>query len=242
MGTVYSITNTKNSKKYIGSTVDYEERVKSHLRGLRGGYHDNRKLQKDFNIYGEESFKFEILHEIKDDIDRERFKLEEQAVKFYESYETGYNLSYDGRGNYVVTEETREKFRDNAKGDRNPFYGKTHSIEVKNKLSEYASKRVGDKNPFYNRTHSEVTKDKIREAIRCKYDNGWEHPMKGVPKTDIQKRNNMLGQPRRKEVIAEGCEYPSISACATELGISRATVRNRINSDKFPDYHFINDR
>ena len=35
-------------------------------------------------------------------------------------------------------------------GEDNPFYGKTHSVEMKKKFSEYAKSRVGDKNPRWN--------------------------------------------------------------------------------------------
>jgi len=45
------------------------------------------------------------------------------------------------------------------KGTNNSFYGKTHSEELKNRLStERRISNLGKNNPFYGRTHSEETK------------------------------------------------------------------------------------
>jgi group I intron endonuclease len=60
---VYRITNLKNKKIYIGSTVNFEVRKAEHLGELRSNKHCNRWLQYDFRIFKEESFVFEILHD-----------------------------------------------------------------------------------------------------------------------------------------------------------------------------------
>lgn len=49
-------------------------------------------------------------------------------------------------------------------GDNNPFYGKKHTEESKQKMSNAAKQRTGDKNPFFNKQHSDETKEKIRQA------------------------------------------------------------------------------
>ena len=49
-------------------------------------------------------------------------------------------------------------------GKGNPFYGKTHTQEVKEALSELAKNRTGELNPFYGKRHSEETKRKIAKA------------------------------------------------------------------------------
>lgn len=71
---VYSITNKKNGKAYIGSAtcVIYKDRSYgkndplivrryNHVGYLRTGKHKNKKLQKDWNLYGEDSFVFEEI-------------------------------------------------------------------------------------------------------------------------------------------------------------------------------------
>ena len=47
-------------------------------------------------------------------------------------------------------------------GNRNHFYGKTHTIKTKQKISVInKGKRLGVDNPFYGRTHTEETRKKI---------------------------------------------------------------------------------
>lgn len=46
---------------YIGQSIDLERRQVDHLRHLRGGRHDNPRLQALFRKYGESSFLFEVL-------------------------------------------------------------------------------------------------------------------------------------------------------------------------------------
>jgi hypothetical protein len=64
---VYQISNKQNGKIYIGETLRGELRWKGHLCSLRGGYHDNKKLQGDFDKYGEEAFEWEIIKELPED-------------------------------------------------------------------------------------------------------------------------------------------------------------------------------
>lgn len=47
--------------------------------------------------------------------------------------------------------------------------GEEESTKISKKLSDHASKRVGDKNPFFGKQHSEESKDKIRNERLGKY-------------------------------------------------------------------------
>jgi len=60
---------------------------------------------------------------------------------------------------------TKEQRRNMQMGSKNSFYGKTHTDEVKNKMSE---DRIGEKNAFYGKSHNEETKQKIGEKNREK--------------------------------------------------------------------------
>ena len=48
-------------------------------------------------------------------------------------------------------------------GHKNPFYGRTHNQETKEKLSKISSQLVGDKNPFFGKTHSDETRKILSE-------------------------------------------------------------------------------
>jgi group I intron endonuclease len=59
---VYSITNTVNSKQYIGSASgSFRSRRNRHYHDLRHNKHHSKPLQRAWNKYGEEAFKFEVL-------------------------------------------------------------------------------------------------------------------------------------------------------------------------------------
>lgn len=58
---VYLIENSVTGRKYVGSSSNIERRIKTHKQHLQKGCHNNRKLQKDHDMHGLDSFKFTIL-------------------------------------------------------------------------------------------------------------------------------------------------------------------------------------
>ncbi len=74
---IYKITNTVNSKFYIGSTKDLNRRKKDHFRLLKKGINHSIILQNAVNKYGIDNFKFEILIECSEDL---LFIIEQQLV------------------------------------------------------------------------------------------------------------------------------------------------------------------
>lgn len=63
---IYRIKNLETGEIYIGKAVNLNKRKWNHIGALRRGNHSSRKLQKDFDKYGKDSFEFETLIEIKD--------------------------------------------------------------------------------------------------------------------------------------------------------------------------------
>lgn len=58
---IYKITNRESGKFYIGSSQNLEKRFRGHKNKLRRNAHNNIYLQRAWNKYGENAFKFEIL-------------------------------------------------------------------------------------------------------------------------------------------------------------------------------------
>ena len=58
---IYKINNIITNKIYIGSAVDISNRWAVHKYQLRNKLHASKHLQNSWNLYGEDSFKFEIL-------------------------------------------------------------------------------------------------------------------------------------------------------------------------------------
>ena len=91
---VYAITCNKNNKVYIGESKCLSMRFHSHKSDLKlSNRHTNTALQKDWDLYGEQSFTFEILEITQNNkkhlVERERFYIDEfrkQGKKLYNSY------------------------------------------------------------------------------------------------------------------------------------------------------------
>lgn len=57
----YVIRNISNGKIYVGSSVDSRKRFWEHRKMLRSNTHHSIALQRAWNKYGEDFFKFEVL-------------------------------------------------------------------------------------------------------------------------------------------------------------------------------------
>lgn len=88
---IYCITNTVNNKKYIGRSISVYERFNSHLKDLLDNKHHSFHLQRSFNKYGRENFKFEILSTCPEEYLN---KLESKLIQIFNSdkREMGYNI------------------------------------------------------------------------------------------------------------------------------------------------------
>lgn len=58
---IYAIVCTKTWRSYVGQSVNLETRFQEHLQLLRRSVHNNLDFQTDFNLFGENSFHYEIL-------------------------------------------------------------------------------------------------------------------------------------------------------------------------------------
>jgi|694.fasta_scaffold103998_3 group I intron endonuclease len=89
---VYVITNTVDGRVYVGSTAkSFRRRWSRHVSLLKKGKHENGFLQRAWDKYGEQSFKFEIL-ELCDSCDV--LAKEQDAINVFDACNRakGYNL------------------------------------------------------------------------------------------------------------------------------------------------------
>lgn len=112
---LYTILCLVNGRQYIGSSSNVQNRLSKHKQNLRQKIHHSRELQHDFNRYGMENFSFERLALAEYCENRkEREAFENTLLRAYPNRSYLYNKRIDPRS-----------------GERNPFYGKTHTDEAK---------------------------------------------------------------------------------------------------------------
>ncbi len=135
---VYKITNIINNKVYVGSTCNsLYKRLHLHLMSLRNNKHFSKHLQRAWNKYGEENFKFEIIEICS--TKEETLQKEEFYINSLQSFieNKGYNI-------YQFAHTTKgNKWSKEAKDRRKGFgKGKTLSLDTRKKQSIAAKGRI----------------------------------------------------------------------------------------------------
>lgn len=139
---IYIITNLVNNKVYIGQSIDLWTRInEGYLQKLHKNKGHNIHLQRAWDKYGKDNFRFEVLEYVED-----HDKLNEIETKWISEYNAsnnkyGYNIQSEGgspRGS-VKSEEAKRKQSIAVSGKGNGMYGKTHTDEIKMKLAELRS-------------------------------------------------------------------------------------------------------
>lgn len=229
---VYKLTSP-SGKIYIGMTMQPLEK-----RFMNGhGYKGCPAIWKAIQKYKWENFKHEVLL---DGLTKEEAEQKEiELITFYKSNQKGFGYNIENGGNVLGThsEETKRKISEANKGriitkesiekrrktieknggcsgEKNSFYGKHHSEEVKKKQSEFMK---GNKCNLGNH-HSEEFKKWKSEQMKQKYSNGKNPRCKRVLK---------LGE--NGEVIAR---FVSLRAAAKSENISPATMCERLKKSE----------
>ena len=163
-GWLYTITNIRTNKLYIGQTIHKEHRFDQHKRGLNGNYHENPELQKDWERYGEDAFVFEWVSEHQlDDLTQAEQDLVDHLREIGKVYNRGICVDNVMRGRKHTPEaiakmsawqKGRPKSEAHIQAMSECQKGKKHTEESKKKISE-AQK---------GKTISEETKEKLRVA------------------------------------------------------------------------------
>jgi len=158
-GIIYKHTNKINGKSYIGLTThSMEERLKQHLRNK-----NKHKFINAIKKYGIENFLSEIIETVEENLLAER---EIFWIKYYNTYNNGYNMTEGGEGftsnqrkNWIKNNYDKhiKNMKENGllsmKGEKNPFYGKKHSEEnLKKSVNNRRKNNNGEYHPNGNRT------------------------------------------------------------------------------------------
>lgn len=179
---IYIIKNVVSGDSYIGSTKQLRRRRNKHLSALRNNYHENYKLQMDYNTYGEECFQWSVLEYVKSekisDLQiREQFYIDElqpyynirpQAVNSYWEYQTE-------ESKRLASERCRQKNlgrkQSQIEKDRRAAslreYWATHPAKtISQEMREHLSKiNKGKGNPNWGLKRSKKTRELMSQNI-----------------------------------------------------------------------------
>ena len=228
MKCIYAIQNKINKKMYIGMTTDFKDRIEHHLWELRNNKHHSVKLQRAFNKYGEDNFKYYILEEIKESTSNELAEKERYYIKKYDTYKNGYNCSLGGESNkgYIPSPEVIKKLIIRNKTTK-PMLGKHLSQKSKDKISK-ANK--GKCNGFYGKKHSEENKKKFSEHSKKLWQEHYEEYIERLTKLNKSER-------RRKEVSEQMRGNNNQNSKVTEEDVIE--IRKRYDNGEKPRFILI---
>ena len=134
---IYGIKNKINDKIYIGQSINIKDRFVRHKTLLKHNKHYNAHLQRSYNKHGLESFEFFVLEQCSENdlSNREQHWVDQNVNHVYNA----------------------ELFIEDRTGIRNAFFGKTHSEEIKAKMSELKkTSYIGSGNPNYGKKQSKA--------------------------------------------------------------------------------------
>jgi len=264
---VYKIKNTNTDRYYIGYSKNIHKRFSTHKYKLKHNIHDNIFLQRAYNLYGIDSFEYEILHNcetIQEAQEKELIYLEDLTIR-----DKLFNLNYNSSGgdimsthpdkekiyqkisatllknsNAMTKEEKKKKY--GQVGEKNGMYGKTHTEEVRQKISHLKKvNNIGNKNPFYGKTHTEEVRQKLSDAAKLKI--GKENSFYGKhhseeTKAKIREKNKGKLSKNSIPITIDNIHYLSITNASQKLNISVSTILWRLNSKnkKFINYKYLN--
>lgn len=188
MNIVYKITNTINTKVYIGITDNLEQRWQQHKKDAKSKL--SRPLYRAMKKYGIDNF---TITPICSTLTREDLGTVEQQLIAEHNTMTpnGYNLTSGGERSWAFSEDTKKKISNTKKGMVGTFTGQSHTEETRQKISNTMKKRVPwNKGKKGLQTHSKETRQKISNAQKgnIPWNKGKYLPDDQVTKSALRKR------------------------------------------------------
>lgn len=219
IGRVYVLYNVVSKRHYVGSTFRMvSTRVYEHLCKMWNGT-SKQLMNEDFNAYGRNSFKHEILFEGEFNSFSELWSKEEEfTIKFKEAGKELYNGRFGNSPDENERELTSKRFKNKPKSE-----------EQRKRMSEV---QMGEKNHMYGKHLSEEAKAKLSESLRATF---------STPemKAKLSKVNTKWKNSCAYRCLIGNELYPTFYEIHQEFKISNSEIRRRCESPKFPNWQHI---
>lgn len=233
-GVIYSVINIENGKRYIGQTVNYKRRIKEHRRKLIKNKHENDHLQRAWNKYGRNNFKFKIIEFVENLEELNRKEI--YYISKFDSFNGGYNLTTGGNSCFKISEDVRKKLIDSHKGQKPWNTGKKRKEETIRKVIKGNSnitkiegleiyKKYKNKNKTQSDLANEYKMDQgtISKIVNC---NHWTTRNLEPVDTEHRKIKEEDEEDIYRKYKKEGKSQQEI---ADEYGVSRSPIKRIIN-------------
>jgi group I intron endonuclease len=152
---IYRIVHVATGRMYIGSAMNLHIRRKNHFNTLRNNKHKNPKLQRAFNKYGPDAFRFEVLeYVLVPELLTAREEYWFSKLRPFDS--RGFNISPIAGSNLGVkyTPEAVEKSR----------VARTGKKSTPEQCENIGASRRGKPSTNLGRKASEATREKLRNS------------------------------------------------------------------------------
>jgi group I intron endonuclease len=217
---IYEIRNRHTNRSYIGQASRFQERwIEGHKSSLLRNAHRNPFLQRDFNkckeILGHDDFlEFHIIQTMPKSTPEKRDTKELYWIAKYKKAGIKlYNLIEEESGNYIFSEETRQKMSETKKlqwqnHDYSVFMSEAHrGYKASNETKEKMSKSHKGLNTW-SKGRSNSSKGKTRPGCT-----GLKHP-----KAKIYENINLQSP--------NGSLYTKIECAAEFARLNRLNIKN----------------
>lgn len=259
---VYILTFLPDQFFYVGSTQDLDIRIKTHVENLKRNSHPNTNMQKYWNDHnGNINFN---VSSFTVNSREDAYSLEQKYLDYFFNSNLSHKLLNIGRGAFggdnLSSNPNRESIINNItstllknsslltkeekvlkygqKGPKNGMYGKTHTEEVRKRLSINSIGHSWNKGIKLSKEHVE----KIRQ--RAKLSIGVKNPFYGKHHSEETKRILSLkhmGQPcpTKKKISVNGIIFNSMDEASKFFNVSSSLVSHRVRSKLYPEWIYI---
>jgi len=248
---IYKIRNVINDHYYIGSTVDSRKRFWEHRKDLRNGKHVCVRLQRAWNKYGEDCFKFEIVQQLSSK--EELYPAEQLWLDEHYGTEYCYNVAAHADSPMRdASPELRAKVSSSVKAwlekNEHPRLGAQWSQEDRAKIRQSRiGKHSGSDHYRYGKTVSPEVRAKIGATQRGKPKGpGRRVSPEGMAKiraaAEAGRYSHWKGRKHTEEAIAkmsktvfvkpDGILFPSLTLVLKYYDIKMPTLNRALKSGK----------